>query len=417
MNFISLTSLLPSTLTAGEITRCESSADGIKLLIARKPDWAQAFKALEWPQDTAMLCDNNTWKAAAQDIADALNAAGFRVTLVNLGSAPQPSMSMVQYIREQTAPCKALIAVGSGTINDLAKYASHQSGKAYAICGTAPSMNGYLSANAAIMQHGHKQSLAAAMPCAALFDLDVLENAPDRLRQAGVGDSICRPTAQADWLLSHLLLDTDYDPLPFKLLAPFEQDMLAGDMQALITTLLLSGLGMTLCRGSQPASQGEHLVAHYMEMRHPDTAHQSYHGEQIAVTSLFMAALQQQMLILPHAPQWVAKAADEAYCLAHFGQETGAQVWKEWQAKLQAMGDQEKLNKRLERDWQEIRGEISRVCIPLTKMETTLAQRGAPRNALALGWTTEQFTEAAHHAHLIRNRFTFLDIAVLAKQM
>lgn len=418
MRFTALTSLLPSTLTAGEITRCNRTMDGVQLAIGRALPWGEAFDALRWPHDTALICDNRTWQAAGETIVQALQSGGRRVTLLNLGSAPKATQQHIAYIREHAADCAAFIAVGSGTLNDLTKYAAHLSGKPYAVCGTAPSMNGYLSANAAITVDGHKQSLPAALPCAALFDLDVLEAAPESLRRAGVGDSICRPTAQADWLLSHWLLDTPYDPLPFKLLAPYEADMLAGDMEALITTLLLSGVGMTLCRGSYPASQGEHLLAHYMDMRYPEAAEQAYHGEHIAVTSLFMATLQQQMLSLPHAPQWVMETVpDETYCHRHFGEGTGAQVWKEWSAKLDAIGGRERLNKRLTENWREIRSDIGRICIPVARLLTTLETTNAPQKVQQIGWTKEQFTEAAHHAYLIRNRFTFLDLGVLASFM
>ena len=42
--------------------------------------------------------------------------------------------------------------------------------------------------------------------------------------RSGLGDSLCRATAQADWLLSHLLLDLPYRTMPFVLLAEDEAD-------------------------------------------------------------------------------------------------------------------------------------------------------------------------------------------------
>ena len=106
-------------------------------------------------------------------------------------------------------PWQSLIAVGSGTINDLCKYAAHLDRKPYAVFGTAPSMNGYTSANAAITVNGLKKSLAATMPAGVFLDLAVLAAAPPRMIRSGLGDSLCRPTAQADWLLSHRLTATD----------------------------------------------------------------------------------------------------------------------------------------------------------------------------------------------------------------
>lgn len=416
MTFLPAENLLPKTLTTQEATRCKLALEGLRVAIGRDLHWVEVFAELHWPHDTALLCDNQTWKALGQKLSAALKDADYRITLVNLGSAPKPDMETVDYICGGAAGCKALIAVGSGTINDLAKFSAHRLQKPYAICGTAPSMNGYLSANAAITVKGHKQSLKAALPCAALFDLNVLQAAPDRMIHAGIGDSSCRSTAQADWLLSHHLLGTPYDPLPFKLLAPYEADMFRGDTEALITTLLLSGLGMTLCGGSYPASQGEHLVAHYMEMRFAEVAHQSFHGEQIAVTTLFMSAVQHGLLALSEAPQWVAPSLPgKAYCLKHFGPETGESVWNEWSAKRDAIGSRDEFNERLAKYWPAIRMDIARIVIAPSAIERALHQSNAPTSIHDLGWGAEQFTEAAHNAYLIRNRFTFLDLGVLVK--
>ena len=50
----------------------------------------------------------------------------------------------------------------------------------------------------------------AHAPTGVFFDLAVLAAAPARMMRAGLGDTVCRTTAQVDWLLSHLLLDTAY---------------------------------------------------------------------------------------------------------------------------------------------------------------------------------------------------------------
>jgi glycerol-1-phosphate dehydrogenase [NAD(P)+] len=51
------------------------------------------------------------------------------------------------------------------------------------------------------------------------LDLSILAAAPVRMIRSGLGDSLCRATAQADWLLSHLLFDLPYRTMPFRLLA------------------------------------------------------------------------------------------------------------------------------------------------------------------------------------------------------
>ena len=76
--------------------------------------------------------------------------------------------------------------------------------------------------------------------------------------------------------MAHLLFDRPYRTAPFRLLEGDEAQLLAraaalvaGDiaaMEVLARTLVLSGLGMTICGGSYPASQGEHLISHFVDM-------------------------------------------------------------------------------------------------------------------------------------------------------
>ena len=84
-------------------------------------------------------------------------------------------------MRAATAEADALVAVGSGTINDLCKYAAFLDRKPYAVFGTAPSMNGYTSVSAAITEHGH-QEIACPPPrrVGVFLDLAVLRRAPRR---------------------------------------------------------------------------------------------------------------------------------------------------------------------------------------------------------------------------------------------
>ncbi len=251
-----------------------------------------------------IIADPATWQAMGARISGALSAQ-FTVAPVILPERPHADIETVQRVRAATGIADGLIAVGSGTINDLAKYAAFLDHKPYACFGTAPSMNGYTSVNAAIMEGGVKKSLSAAAARGVFLDVEILSKAPQRMIAAGFGDSICRPTAQADWLLAHLLLDQPYRTLPFQLLAEDEAGLLAapeglltGDpvaMTRLARTLVMSGFGMTICGGSYPASQGEHLIAHFLEMR-GDPAATSFHGEQIAVTTLTMARIQGESL-------------------------------------------------------------------------------------------------------------------------
>lgn len=402
--------ILPENLSLADAARVKDILRNIQGHVSHDLDWAAYFNQAEWPKNTALICDNQTWMALGKKIIKLLEQSGYKITLLNLGSTPEASDAFVDYLVQHTKDCEGLIAVGSGTLNDLAKYSAHLQQKPYAICGTAPSMNGYLSANVAITLKGHKKSLSATLPRLALFDLDVMKAAPQRLRNAGLGDSLCRSTAQIDWLLSHHLLGTAYDSLPFALLKPYEAKLLAGDSYALIMTLLLSGLGMTLAKGSYPASQGEHLLAHYAEMRFPEIAHDHLHGEQIAVTTLYMARLQEQFLRMPSPPQWTKSLPDQTFILDYFGVETGEEIWKEWDAKLTLIGNQKAFNERLASKWNDIKTLLTQYIVPEIILRKALEQSDTEE----LGLNATQWQEALRHAPLIRNRFTFLDLGLMS---
>jgi glycerol-1-phosphate dehydrogenase [NAD(P)+] len=342
------------------------------------------------------------------------------VTALVLPAGVHADMAAVEAVRRASHLADGLIAVGSGTLNDLCKYAAAREEKPYAVFGTAPSMNGYTSASAAIIVDGLKRSLPAVAPRGVFLDLDVLARAPVRLIRAGLGDSLCRPTAQADWLLAHLLHGQPYREAPFVLLAEDEPALLgepealvAGDQEAiarLARVLVLSGFGMTVCGGSYPASQGEHLISHYADMRGPAGAPESLHGEQIGVATLTMARLQEQVLA-GAPPRLEPTRVAEAAVVGHFGPELGRACWRELSAKRHDREAADRLSARLAASWEAWRGRIAGILRPSAELEAVLRRAGAPTRPEDLGWSRAYYRQAVSHARLIRSRFTFLDLA------
>lgn len=363
----------------------------------------------------AVVSDPTTRSVLGARVAAALGD----VQEVVLGERPHADQETVEAIRAATASADALIAVGSGTINDLCKYAAFLDGKPYAVFATAPSMNGYTSVSAAITVDGLKKSLPAAAAMGVFMDLEVLAAAPPRMIRSGLGDSLCRPTAQADWLLAHLLLDQPYREAPFAILAADEaglfaepEALMAGDltaMERLARTLVLSGFGMTVCGGSYPASQGEHLISHYVDMMAPDLP-ESFHGEQIGVTTLTLARLQERLLS-DGPPRVSASTADESAVAAHFGEALGQACWAEFAKKRLDEAAADRLNQRLEGKWEEIVTRLSAVMIPSERLQQVLERAGAPIRPEGLGWPAAIYADAVVHARLIRNRYTALDLA------
>lgn len=367
----------------------------------------------------AIVSDPETQRVLGARVEIAL-AGEARIDRVVLGANPHPDEETVARVRTAAQASDALIAVGSGTVNDVTKMAAFELGKPYAVFGTAPSMNGYTSPTAAITVHGHKKSLSAAPALGVFLDLGVLAGAPDRMIRAGLGDSVCRCTAQADWLLNHLLRDEPYREAPFALLKEDEdallaspEALLAGErqpMERLARTLVLSGFGMAICGNSKPASQGEHLISHYADMLAKPSWQQNLHGEQIAVTTLTMARLQQRALTEP-MPQLRPAAPRAEDLRAHFGAELGESCFAELSRKQPDAAATEAINQRLARDWPAIRERIAAISRPAQQLHDVLRRAGAPTAAIDLGWPNAFYRDAVQHAREIRDRWTFLDFA------
>ena len=393
----------------------------LKVVIAPTLAGAEAacLDGLSLGRNLAVVSDPTTHALMGAAIERALGG-GATVKSVVLPDHPHADEETAQRIADATVSADALVAVGSGTINDLCKYASARAGKPYVVFGTAPSMNGYVSTNAAITVHGHKKSLAAQAPLGAFLDLAVLASAPPRMIRSGLGDSLCRSTSQADWLLAHLLFDQPYRLMPFVLLADdegplFSQSdaLMRGDiptMERLVRTLLLSGFGTAICGSSHPASQGEHLISHFVDMLGDPAWPPSFHGEQIGVTTLTMARLQERLLDV-RAPRVTADPTDAGKLTAVFGDELGRSCWTEFTQKRVDERKAEEINERLTNGWDRIREAITRIMRPASDLESILRGAGAPTLPSDLGLPSEFYAHAVNHARLIRNRYTFLDLA------
>jgi len=314
-----------------------------------------------------------------------------------------------------------VVAVGAGTINDLCKMAALARGCPQLVFATAPSMNGYTSLSASVTEGGVKRSVRAATPVGAFFDLRVIAAAPLRLIRAGLGDSVCRPTAQADWLLAHLVLGKPYREAPFAMLADDElalfshaRALVQGDlavMRHLVRTLVLSGFGMTICGGSYPASEGEHLISHYIDMMRPPDVPVALHGEQIGVCALAMARMQDRILAREAPPVLHPTTVDHGDVIRHFGPERGEACWAELAPKRLDRRAADELNARIAAGWGAMRARLSAVTLGAGRMAQVLTAAGAPVTPGDLGWPQPLFDDALAHAREIRNRYTFLDFA------
>lgn len=365
----------------------------------------------------AVVADENTAEVLGRRVHQAL--PGAELILLKHPKADEATADLLQ---ERARHADGLVAVGSGTINDLCKYVTHRTGRACAVFATAPSMDGYVTSTVSITRDGFKLSLPAHAPLGVFFDLSVLAAAPARSIRAGLGDTICRSTAQVDWLLSHLLLDTFYADTPYDLMRADEPTLygqahrlLEGDqdaMLALTRLLVLSGLGVLVTGTSHCGSMAEHQVSHYVDMfarPHPGTLH----GEQVGLATWSVARLQARMLADEEPPTLRPLRADPEDFGRRYGSSAPSCLAAFAKKPLGEAGTAA-LNERLVARWPAIRERLLAVMMPLDEMERVIGAAGLATRPEDLGITPAFYREAVGHAHEIRDRYSVLDLAAQA---
>jgi len=240
-----------------------------------------------------MICDENTYKAAGQEIEKLL--PGLEKTVLNPFKlhADEHAVAKVEKDSEDAGGADVMLAVGSGTIHDITRYAANELKIPFISVPTAASVDGFVSTVAAMTWKGFKKSLPAASPKAFVADTEIIKKAPFRLTASGVSDLLGKYTALADWKIAHILTgeyicDTicamEYKALDAMMGSYAELGN--GDTKAyedLMYGLLLSGLAMQMTGNSRPASGAEHHFSHLWEMEVINDPVDFYHGEKVGV--------------------------------------------------------------------------------------------------------------------------------------
>ena len=381
---------------------------------------AKLVAELKLGERLVVVADGATFEAMGSRVARALAPLG-PVEVVILDH-PHADMAAVRALVKRLAPYNGVVAVGSGTVNDLCKYVTGLDGRRYCVFGTAASMNGYTSTTASItLDSGLKVSLPSHAPAGFFVDLAVSAAAPAFLAASGFADCLARSVAQVDWWMSHRLLGSAYFTAPYliqdndeAILNARAGDLPRGDVAAvgyLYRVLTLCGLGISFTGVSNHGSMGEHQISHYIDCfagkRHPGTLH----GQQVGVASLTMARLQQRMLADAAPPVVRPTRIDAEDMVRRMGPEVAAQCLPELKLKAFDAEGAARFNAHIAQLWPALRQELARFIIPVDEMKRLLEAAGGPTTAAELGLDPAFYREAVVHCREMRNRFSFLDIA------
>lgn len=375
-----------------------------------------------------LIADRRTLNAAGENVLKSLRESQISADLFIIpdasGGSPTADDITRDFILENSPHADLYIAVGSGVVNDLVKWISFIRKKPYITVATAASMNGYASSNVAATIEGLKV-LFQAEACRAVFaDPQVIAEAPDQLTAAGLGDVLAKTVSSADWRLNKLLFDDYYCQFSIDLLKDLEPIYLNNPegikarnpeaLGALFNALLYSSVAMTMTGTSSPASGGEHLISHTLDMLAVrDGIHHDLHGRQVGIGSILGAAIYERILDM-EKPVFleVPENIDNA-----FWGSLSAIVEKEYLAKLPRI-DKATAFLGQQANWNKFRDMIRPELVPARKLKECLQKAGAAHQFSDLifgdkALTRDLFVDVVKNANQMRQRFTILDIAVM----
>ena len=378
-----------------------------------------------------LVADHNTWRVLGQRTAEALAGGNIDVHTILLagGEVTPDEQSIVEVLRAAGREQRLYLAVGSGTITDITRFASHRTGNDFISLPTAPSVDAYTSTGSSLILRGLKQSVYSQAPIAVFADLDTLCGAPQPMIAAGFGDVVAKYTSVADWKLSALLWDGPYsEPVARRMEAARDRCMAQAEqvgaaepegIRDLIDALIEAGLCMLAFGGSQPAGQSEHYISHYLEMKlvregRPPVLHGAKTGmattivaryyEQIARMSRDEAAQRLAASPLPDRDEEIERIRFA------FGDLTDGLIVEQADFLDMTENRWEQLKLRILERWPEVQA-VAREVPPPESLTGLLETAGGTTDYRALGLGDEEMALAEVYGHYVRNRFTVMKLS------
>jgi len=397
---------------------------------------AELFDEMFGNQPAAIVADENTLGVAGETARRGLESRGHQVETYVFPGHPvlhadyENIEALVGWLREREA---VPVAVGGGTINDIAKRAAFECERGYMTLATAASVDGYTSFGAAITRNGFKQTMECGAPRAVLADLEILANAPPELTAAGYADLLAKITAGADWILADVL---EVEPIapdvwslvqgPLREATARPDDLYSGDLSAierLTEGLLMSGLAMQAAGSSRPASGAEHQFSHLWEMeglgREPQGDEPPLsHGFKVGLGTVSIAALYERLLdrdlgglnVAELTRAWPSWSEVERRIRSSFAPDLEDQVVEQSHPKYL---ERPQLSKRLaliRERWPELRRRAREQLLPAAQVRSQLRAAGCPTTPAEIGLSSEELKATYRRAQMIRPRYTILDL-------
>jgi glycerol-1-phosphate dehydrogenase [NAD(P)+] len=255
-----------------------------------------------------VVMDQNTKAAAGNELLEGLSRYNPKAVVFNRDDLHADEHSLGTLMMALSEKPDFIVACGTGTLTDIARYNSFMSGIPFISYATAASVDGFASGSTPLLANGFKTTYPGVAPRGIFYDSEILAAAPDKMTAAGFGDVLAKIVALIDWRLAYAAEDEEYCPLIASIVDRAVQDCLEladdlaiGNSQSearghacvkLIDTLSLTGIAMQMMGTSRPASGAEHHISHLLEMRDIQQHKKgSLHGDKVGIGTLISMQL------------------------------------------------------------------------------------------------------------------------------
>ncbi len=375
------------------------------------------------------LFDLTTYSIAGDKMHQIFNQASLPFTyyIINDTEPVPDERTLGEILISFDASCDHIIAVGSGTMNDLSRFLSYKLRLPYIIFATAPSMDGFASNVAPLIVNHMKTTYEAHTPTAVIADTNILKSAPSGMIAAGIGDILGKYTCLCEWEISHLITGeyhcSSIEGVVRESIETVEHSIEDASQKEptavsrIMEGLVLSGIAMSFAGNSRPASGSEHHLSHYWEMMYLFQGKKPVlHGTKVGIGTV--AVLKAFELLLQQEPDF-HKARENA---THFSK-------RDWDVQMHAtyfdaadsvirleneIGKNSAQNvqtrlQKLEENWSTLKDIIS--TLPTADhVRSLLVSLSAPDSPMAVGIQKDTFINSFLVAKELRNRYGLLQI-------
>lgn len=377
-----------------------------------------------------LVADGNTFPALGKAVENAIKEQGWDVTsVVFQEQAVIPNEDFIfQVLLQADQTERTYLAVGTGTLTDITRFASHRNQRPFISLPTAPSVDGFTSPSSSLVVRNIKKTVIGQTPMAVISDLPTLVNAPQPMIAAGFGDILGKAIALADWELGHLLWDEPYSSKIAQRVRSIWQNCVSAvemigqasptGIEMLMDSLADSGMCMLDFGNSRPASGAEHYMSHFLELKLLREGRSAVlHGAKVGLCSGLVAETYDRLRQISRSEAEARLKAsvlpdrdEEIACIQRvFGPIADSLVVEQAPFLDMSRESYEQLKQRILLHWDELQA-LTRLVPSAQEIRQLLAQAGGPTRAADLNLTDDEVLESLQYSHFIRNRFTVLKL-------